>query len=54
MAKRDFLGVYERCGNFFGSRKNRDIFGYCTLSQLKSTMKSVQFTLGVGFIWVHG
>ena len=39
LAKRDFLGVYERRRDFLGSRKQRrDFFGYCIFHQLKSTI----------------
>ena len=51
--KWNFLGVFERHRDYFGSRKKyRDICGYCTLDQFKSTIKSAQFTASVRFFWV--
>ena len=50
---RGIFGSMKDAGIFLGSTKNHLwVFFGCFFCQLKSTIKSVQFTAGVGVFWM--
>ena len=51
LAKRDFFGLWKTWGFFWVAKKHRDVLGYCTFHQLKSTITYNYLKYSLLLVW---